>query len=87
VRAKERSKKTTLGRAERVMTRNTHGSAAEVSKIFRSEAQERQPDQTLYVQNPLLERKPVEHIQHIAGNMAKFRDVAREACGRKQHPV
>jgi len=41
---KRDDKKTALSRAERATNRNTHGSAAEVSKISRNEAQEGPPD-------------------------------------------
>src|SRR6218665_2211945 len=62
--SKSDGKKTSLSRAERATTRNSHGSAAEVLKISRSEAQEEPPDQRNYtVRNPLLNGEPVAHIQ------------------------
>jgi len=29
----------------------------------------------------------VEHVQHMAGNMTKFGNASRKACGRMQDPV
>ena len=53
---KRNDTRTPLRRAERATTRRTCGCVAEVSKIGRSEAQERPPDRSNYtVRNPLLE--------------------------------
>jgi len=80
--SKRDDKKTPLSRAERVMTRNSHGRAAEVSKIsWRGRGRARLKNKIL------LEGEPVEHIKHIAGNIAKFGDVPREACRSAQDPV
>ena len=83
--SKRNYKKTPISRAERSTTRNTLGSAAEVSKI--SEARPRRDRQTKDGTKSSVGGEPVEHIQHIAGNMAKFGDAPREACGSAQDLV
>ena len=56
------------------------------SKISRGEVQQILSDgRNDPARNPLLELEPVVHIQHRAGNMAKFVVASREACDRAQN--
>ena len=66
---------TQLSWAKAATARHTQGRAAELAKEDRVKAQQAPPDQsTDPVRHSLLEGEPVQHVQHIGGDMTKSRD-------------